>query len=107
MNFQVESLFINLSYLDIISFLKAYHLNYFYYKNENAIQNYENNNYNLNESIKLLMNENNIVISNIEIIGNINLNELDIILIDNSTGSYYPFLNLNLKDVKTNIPSKN
>ena len=104
MDYQIQSIFISLSYLDIISFLKAYHLNYSYYKNENNIHNNNNN-------IQLIDNDNNNdynnSLSNIPITGKINFKEIDIILIDNSTGSYYPFLNLNLKDKKTKIENIN
>jgi hypothetical protein len=41
LNTEIQSLFINLSYFDIMSFLKAYQLNYFYYKNEKRIENNE------------------------------------------------------------------
>ena len=37
--------------------------------------------------------------------GAINLSNLDIVLIDNSTGSYYPFINISLSDFYIQIPN--
>ena len=137
LNTEIQSLFINLSYFDIMSFLKAYQLNYFYYKNEKRIENNEfiqkknnelllkiqsqssielNNNEqekkkisnnDLNTNIVFLSNKKKEKNSEIKISGGINFRELDIVLIDNSTGSYYPFLNLSLTEVMTQISNIN
>ena len=86
-------------YTDIISILKAYQLNKFFLKIENRINdekfffksnNFNNNNNNFNN------NNNNIFqIQNLKKIkGEINFNKLEITLIENSTNSYFPFMNL-------------
>ena len=134
-NSEIQSLLINLSYFDVMSFLKAYQLNYYYYKNEKRIKNNEfiqkkndelilkiqseNSNKSNNNDIKkikkndlntdfvFLSNKKNDNDSKIKIFGEINFIELDIVLIDNSTGSYYPFLNLSLKEIMTNITNLN
>ena len=134
-NTQIQSLLINLSYFDVMSFLKAYQLNYFYYKNEKRIENNEfiqkkneelilkiqsensiklndndikkTNKNDLNTDFVFLSNKKKEKDSTIKISGDINFTELDIVLIDNSTGSYYPFLNLSLTEIMTHITNTN
>ena len=104
--FEIQSLYINLSYIDVTSFLKSYQLNYFYYKNEKRIENNQFSQKENNELLKSQINENNIIFkSKTNLTGAINLSNLDIVLIDNSTGSYYPFINISLSDFYIQIPN--
>ena len=110
---RIGFLIINLSYSDIISFLRAYFLNETFFNDEAALSNDKflknleecNKRYNLNDN-----NSNNIQNESGKIIpleytikeysGKFNFEKLDITLIDNSTGSYYPFMNLILSENK-------
>ena len=78
----------------------------YYYKNVKKIETqFKQNNLvddNLNNQ-----NYNNIFNPEIDISGDFKLNELDITLIDNSTGSYYPFLNLSLTQFNTQMINRN
>ena len=84
-------------YTDIISILKAYQLNKFFLKIENRLnnenfffklnKNKNNNNKNNNNNIFQIIKFN-------KIKGQINFNKLEITLIENSTNSYFPFMNL-------------
>ena len=108
---RIGCLIINLSYSDIISFLRAYFLNETFFNDEAALSNDKflknleecNKRYNLSEN-----GSNNIQGESGKIIpleytikeynGKFNFEKLDITLIDNSTGSYYPFMNLILSE---------
>ena len=110
---RIGFLIINLSYSDIISFLRAYFLNETFFNDEAALSNDKflknleecNKRYNLNDNAN-----NNIQSDSGKIIpleytikeynGKFNFEKLDITLIDNSTGSYYPFMNLILSETK-------
>ena len=104
---RMGNLIINLSYSDIISFLTAYFLNETFFNDEAALSN-EKFLKNLEELNKMNhlddKNNNNIQSDSGKIIpleyrlkeysGKFNFQKLDITLIDNSTGNYYPFMNL-------------
>ncbi len=78
----------------MLSLLKAYGLNMYYYKYIKKIEIHfkQNNENNLKDN-----NLNNQIYNNI----------WNIILIDNSTESYYPFLNLSLTHVNTQMVNRN
>ena len=109
---RIGYLIINLSYSDIISFLRAYFLNETFFNDEAALSN-DKFLKNLEECNKMNFdsnNSNNIQTESGKIIpleyklkeysGKLNFQKLDITLIDNSTGSYYPFMNLILSENK-------
>ena len=116
---RIGCLIINLSYSDIISFLRAYFLNETFFNDEAALSNdkflknlelcnqmnyIENNNSNSiqNDSGKIIPLEYRLK----EYTGKFNFEKLDITLIDNSSGNYYPFMNLILSENKLNYSKK-
>ena len=116
---RVGTLIINLSYSDIISFLRAYLLNKTFYNNEKRLSNDKflknlelcnkynnldktNKNTIQTDSGKIIPLENKVK----EYLGNFIFEKLDITLIDNSTGSYYPFINLVLNELKIKYTKK-
>ena len=124
---RVDTLIINLSYSDIISFLRAYVLNLTFFNNEQRLSNdkFMKNIETGNQLLKLLGKENendknkknkDTPISSMKIIPLENelkqykckfkFDKLDITLIDNSTGSYYPFMNLILSEIKIKYNKK-
>ena len=116
---RVGILIINLSYSDIISFLRAYLLNKTFYNNEKRLSNDKflknlelcNKYNNLDKTTKNNMQTESGKIIPLEIkekeyLGNFRFEKLDITLIDNSTGSYYPFINLILNELKIKYSKK-
>ena len=116
---RVGTLIINLSYIDIFSFLRAYFLNQTFFNNEQRLSNdkflknlevcskYDNltksNIYQMQtESGKIIPLENELK----KYKGQFKFEKLDITLIDNSTGSYYPFLNLVLSGIEMKYSNK-
>ena len=110
---RIGVLIINLSYNDIISFLRAYFLNETFFNDEAALSNekFLKNLEICNQRNHLDKNSiNNIQSDSGKIIpleytlkeynGKFNFQKLDITLIDNSTGSYSPFMNLILLENK-------
>ena len=112
-------LIINLSYIDIFSFLRAYFLNQTFFNNEQRLSNdkflknlelcskYDNleksNSYQIQtDSGKIIPLENKLK----EYKGQFKFEKLDITLIDNSTGNYYPFLNLLLSGIEMKYSNK-
>ena len=109
---RVGILIINLSYSDVISFLRAYFLNKTFFNNEKRLSNdkfmknleqctkldnlIENKNNNMlqTDSGKIIPLESKLK----EYIASFRFEKMDITLIDNSTGSYYPFMNLVLNE---------
>ena len=116
---RVGILVINLSYSDIISFLRAYFLNMTFFNNEKRLSN-DKFLKNLEECNKLNnLDKNNIITIQTEsgkiiplegalkvYTGKFNFEKLDITLIDNSTGSYYPFINFILNDMEIKYTKK-
>jgi hypothetical protein len=115
LNILMDDLIINLSYTDILSFFKAYSLNLKLYKlsleksgeylkNLELIKQIKNNE---NIEKKTDIKENNKITPNnfmkrkniISYTGDFNFKKLDIILIDNSKGSYHPFMNIIIKQI--------
>ena len=110
---RIGCLIINLSYMDINSFLRAYFLNETFFNDEAALSN-DKFLKNLEECSKMNYldsnKSNSIQTDSGKIIpleyklkeynGNLKFEKLDITLIDNSTGSYYPFMNLILAENK-------
>ena len=110
---RVGILIINLSYIDIISFLRAYFLNQTFFNNEKRLSNDKflknleecnNLNNNMDKNNKTPGQTENTIIIPLEgelkvYKGQFKFEKLDITLIDNSTGSYYPFINLILNDM--------
>ena len=121
---RVDTLIINLSYSDIISFLRAYFLHLTFFNNEQRLSNdkfmktLEQNNQLLNildkgkgknkkkdifsTAMKIIPLENDIK----EYKYKFKFDKLDITLIDNSTGSYYPFMNIIFSEIKVKYLQK-
>ena len=102
-NMEFGNLIINLSYRDLVSFIRVYELNL---KLINSSMNKINSNANDFEKQKEIISEHKEKIheqkeisKNIETSGAFSLENLNITLIDNSKGSYQPFLNFNIKDL--------
>ena len=102
-NMEFGNLIINLSYRDLVSFIRVYELNL---KLINSSMNKINSNANDFEKQKEIISEHKEKIheqkeisNNIETSGAFSLENLNITLIDNSKGSYQPFLNFNIKDL--------
>ena len=112
LSIRIGTLIINLSYSDIISFLRAYFLNQTFFNSEKRLSNdkfmknleectkYNNlNKIDKNtiqtESGKIISLENTIK----EYSGEFRFEKCDITLIDNSTGNYFPFINLLLNEI--------
>ena len=102
-NLEFGNLIINLSYRDLVSFIRVYELNL---KLINSSMNKINSNANDFEKQKEIISEHKEKIheqkeisNNIETSGAFSLENLNITLIDNSKGSYQPFLNFNIKDL--------
>ena len=109
---RVGILIINLSYSDIISFLRAYFLNKTFFNNEKRLSNdkFMKNLEECNKLENLIENKNNNILQTDsgkiipleikmkEYIASFRFEKMDITLIDNSTGSYYPFMNLILNE---------
>ena len=102
-NLEFGNLIINLSYRDLVSFIRVYELNL---KLINSSMNKINSNANDFEKQKEIISEHKEKIheqkeisKNIETSGAFSLENLNITLIDNSKGSYQPFLNFNIKDL--------
>ena len=116
-NILLDDLIINLSYTDILSFLKAYSFNMKLYKlslekSEEYLKNLElikqiKDNEKENKEKKVVLKENNRnnlnnFIKRKDIIlysGDFSFKKLDIILIDNSKGSYHPFMDIIVKQI--------
>ena len=114
-NILMDDLIINLSYTDILSFFKAYSLNLKLYKlslekSEEYLKNLElikQNKINENTEKKTNIKENSKITPNnfmkrktvISYAGDFTFKKLDIILIDNSKGSYHPFMNIIIKEI--------
>ena len=111
---RIGVLIINLSYIDIISFLRAYFLNQTFFNNEKRLSNdkflsnleqcnkfnildkkYNNNTFQT-DSGKIIPLEGTLK----EYLCEFRFDKFDVTLIDNSTGSYYPFINLVLNEIK-------
>ena len=102
-NMEFGNLIINLSYRDLVSFIRVYELNL---KLITSSMNKINSNANDFEKQKEIISEHKEKIheqkeisKNIETSGAFSLENLNITLIDNSKGSYQPFLNFNIKDL--------
>ena len=102
-NMEFGNLIINLSYRDLVSFIRVYELNL---KLINSSMNKINSNANDFEKQKEIISEHKEKIheqkeisNNVETSGAFSLENLNITLIDNSKGSYQPFLNFNIKDL--------
>ena len=109
---RVGILIINLSYSDVISFLRAYFLNKTFFNNEKRLSNdkFMKNLEQCNKFDNLIENKNNNMLQTDsgkiiplesklkEYIASFRFEKMDITLIDNSTGSYYPFMNLILNE---------
>ena len=106
-NIIMDYLSINLAYTDIISFLNVYSLNKMFYqkvqeKSELFLKNIElNKNKKCNDSNKKNYSNNIITPQNksITFTGQIEFEELNITLIDNSKENYHPFLNIKLDKI--------
>ena len=116
---RIGTLIINLSYSDIISFLTTYFLHQTFFNNEkristdkflsnleqcNKLDNLDKTNQSTTqtESGKIISLEKKLK----EYSGEFKFEKLDITLIDNSTGSYYPFINLILNEIKIKYSKK-
>jgi hypothetical protein len=110
---RIGCLIINLSYMDINSFLRAYFLNETFFNDEAALSNdkFLKNLEECNKMNYLDSNKSNSIQTDSgkiipleyrlkEYSGKLKFEKLDITLIDNSTGSYYPFMNLILVENK-------
>ena len=106
----LNSMIINLSYTDITAFLRVYYLNKILIKNTKQLLNQDNNNRQNNNNIIMPNNEENnhnflrrisrnILTESTSFSGNFNFINFNITLIDNSSGSYYPFAKLNLRNI--------
>ena len=109
-NIIMETLTINLSYRDLLSFLRAYSINMKKFnntlkKNEEYLKNLElNKNKEINEKNQNKIKRNDYTKTKtgtpfpnkktISFTGEFNFEKLDITLIDNSKGSYHPFMNI-------------
>ena len=118
-NILVGDLLINLSYRDLVSFLRAYQLNLKLFNlslkhREELILDSNNNKNDLNINIQKKNEKNNLDIRtpmdsralNI-ITGELKFNKIDITLIDDSRGSYQPFLNFDFEAMKIIINPDN
>ena len=117
---RVGILIINLSYSDVISFLRAYFLNKTFFNNEKRLSNdkflknleqcNKLNNLNQNKDENMIQTDSGKIIpleSKLkEYIASFRFDRLDITLIDNSTGNYYPFMNLILNENKIKYGKK-
>ena len=114
---RIGALIINLSYIDIISFLRAYFLNHTFFKYEKRISNdkflsnlEQCSKYNIIDKNKVSQTDNGKIIplenKMKEYAGEFKFEKFDITLIDNSTGSYYPFINLVLNEMEIKYSKK-
>ena len=106
-NISFGNIIINLSYRDLVSFMRVYELNI---KLINSSMNKINSNANDFEKQKEIISESKEIIpahkeipNEVETAGELSLENLNITLIDNSKGSYQPFLNFNIKDLFLNF----
>ena len=99
----LNSLIINLSYTDITTFLRVYYLNKILIENEKKLLSQSNNYMSMNNNqhnknyfhrISQRLKEKSISFS-----GSFNFENFNITLIDNSSGSYYPFANLRINKI--------
>ena len=111
-NIMFGEFIINLAYSDILSFVKTFQLNKFFYSQEKRLEDktllkeyyIEINSDNSSKSLdKLIKNpkdkkNNKNILKNI-IKGEFSLTKIDITLIENSTETYYPFMNLILNHI--------
>ena len=110
-NIMLGNLIINLSYKDIISFFKFYLLNDILTKNTKKIaktqpqQKYDlisrNSINSIISSVNTIVDTKNVT----SIQAHFYFSKIDITLIDNSFGSYQPFLNLNINKINANYSS--
>ena len=113
------SIFINLSYIDILFFLKAYHINIIYFfqndtrlesdfiQNEKKKQMEKLLNNSINDSSKSLIfvNPNKNQLN--KLMNLIKINKINLTLIDNSRNIYYPFMKFNIEDCEVIFKNKN
>ena len=114
-NILMDDLIINLSYTDILSFFKTFSLNMKLYKlsleksgeylkNLELIKQIKGNKNiekktDIKENSKITPNNFMKKTNDIIYVGDFNFKKLDIILIDNSKGSYHPFMNFIIKEI--------
>ena len=101
-NFELTfgNLILNLSYRDLVSFIRVYELNL---KLINSSMAKINSNANDFEKQKKIISQHKEISNELETTGAISLENINITLIDNSKGSYQPFLNFNIKDFYLNF----
>jgi len=97
----LDNLFINLSYRDLVSFLSAYLLNMNMFeaiqkKSSNFLKNLEFNKNNRKKDMEKGL-------SNIMHIGEFYFKQFCITLIDNSKGSYHPFMKIIIEDISAEL----
>ena len=105
----LNSLIINLSYTDITTFLKAFYLNKILINYDKKIRNNNSNNNNIlnnnqnnqNYFHRLISEE--ILKKSISFKGNFFFQNFNITLIDNSSGSYYPYAKLGINRIDLNV----
>ena len=102
----LDTLIINLSYTDIATFLRIYYLNKVLIDKEKKNLNINNTN-NIIDNINKNNHHNyfhrlisgNLIEKNVLFSGSFNFQSFNITLIDNSSGSYYPFVKLRLSKI--------
>ena len=102
----LNTLIINLSYTDITTFLRVYYLNKILIdtekkklNNNNMIDNVNHHNNNHHHSYFHRLISGHLIEKSINFTGNFNFESFNITLIDNSSGSYYPFAKLSLNKI--------
>ena len=107
----LDSLIINLSYTDITTFLKTFYLNKILIDHEKKIRNNNNNSKIINDNnpnpnsqnyFRRLISEE-ILKKTIAFSGRFFFKNFNITLIDNSSGSYYPFAKLGISRIDLNM----
>ena len=114
----LHTLIINIAYTDITTFLRVYYLNKVLIENEKKKLNYNksNNSNNINNNMDNIPKHHNyfkrlisgeLIEKSIKFSGNFNFESFNITLIDNSSGSYYPFAKLNLNKINLQCDPNN
>ena len=114
---------INLAYTDILSFVKTFQLNYFFYNQEKRLEDkillkenffeiYSDESSKSLDKIILNSKSNNIkdnknILEKFTIKGEISLSKIEITLIENSIETYYPFMNLILNHINIILENQN
>ena len=115
----LDTFIMNLSYTDIATFLQVYYLNKILIENEKNLINQGQNNNISNSNSLVNVDENNlrksssynyvqnIIEKSVLFSGNFHFENFKITLIDNSSGSYYPFAKLELNSINLDCKQDN